>query len=374
MIRVMIVDDEEWAVKRIRRILAANSEIGEVVAFLNPRDAYEYAKEQPVDVAFLDISMPDVNGMKLSRLLQEVRGGIDIVFVTGSDEHAVKAYEMSALDYVMKPVTAERLASTMEKIRRVRREPSAGDPFGGPAGERTLEVRLFNGLGIRLRDAGGTYESVKLRSPKTEELFAYLVCKRSAGREEIAETLWGGLPPVKAWKNLNSTLYYIRKAIPASKGASRIETIGNEIRWIADGLYCDLYEFERIGKEIRRDPDKNAALFEQADALYAGPLLHGKPYDWVGEYAREIEGLHIELLELEARYDLRRGQPLRALRGYGEILKLDAMREDIHKEAIGLLLQLGRKPEAVRQYRELEEMLLRELGSRPDPAILEMLS
>jgi len=365
MLRIMIVDDEELAVKRLKRMLAERGEIGEIESFLNPRDAYEYAKTHPVDVAFLDISMPDVNGMRLSSLLLEIQSAVDIVFVTGSDEYAVKAYEMSALDYIMKPVTFERLASTMEKIRRMRRIVATGSP---------LEVRLFNGLNIQLQAAGGAQETIKLRSPKTEELFAFLVCKRAVSREEIVDTLWSGLAPDKAWKNLNSTLYYVRKAIDIGESGSIIATAGNEIRLKEDGLYCDLYEFERNLKEIRRDSDRQGHLLERSEALYAGSLLQGKSYDWAIEYSRRLERQYIELLELSARRDRQLSQPLNALHKYSEILKLDGIREDIHMETIRLYMELGRKHDALRQYRELEELLQRELGAMPDPKIKELLS
>lgn len=362
MLRAIIVDDEEWAVKRLKRILTENGGFGQIETFLNPRDAYEYAKDHPVDIAFLDISMPDVNGMKLSGLLRDVCQGIDIVFVTGSDEHAVQAFDMSALDYVMKPISSDRLASTMEKVRRMRRIDVK---------ESLLEVMLFNGLRITMRSGGGAREAVKLRTPKTEELFVFLVCKRTVSREEAADTLWNGFVPDKAWKNLNSTLYYIRKAVDADKHESVITTAGNEIRVETGKLFCDMYEFERLLKEIRRAPERNVDLVERAEALYAGSLLRGKSYDWAIEFARRLEQQYIELMELAAMQYRQRSLPQQALYAYGEILKLDVIREDVHHETIRLLVELGRKNEAARQYRELEDVLERELGTRPDPRIKE---
>lgn len=364
MLRTIVVDDEELAIKRLKRLLAEHHEINEIETFYNPWAAYEYAKVHPVDIAFLDISMPDVNGVKLSVLLKELRPAMDIVFVTGTGDYAVKAYELSALDYVVKPVTTQRLETTMDKIRRIRRISPA---------KPSLRVRLFGGLSIATGGSEGQEAGIKLRSPKTEELFAFLVCKRSVSREEVAGTLWNGLELDKALKNLSSTLYYIRKAIDVGDGDSIIATAGNEIRLQVNAITCDLYEFERLLKEIRRDPERKSDLLERAEAIYAGPLLQGKSYDWAIEYAGRTELQYMELLEMSARYDRQRGQLTRALHGYGEMLKLDAMREDVYYEVIALLLELGRKREALQQYRVLEELLWRELGAEPDPRIRVML-
>ncbi|RTE06753.1 response regulator [Paenibacillus whitsoniae] len=357
MLRLMIVDDEEMAVRRLKRLLSEIDGIESIETFLDPQEGYDYAQAHNIDVAFLDISMPDINGMRLSELLAGMGRGMDIVFVTGSDDYAVRAYAMNALDYIVKPVTSERLAATMEKIRRVRRQD---EPVPN------LEVQLFDGLKIMRRTSEGKQEAIRLRSPKTEELFAFLACKRTVSREEVADTLWQDLAPDNALKNLNSTLYFIRKAVEFDRFGGGITTTGSEIRLESDGLRCDLYEFQRLIKEIRRAPGRNASMLEQAEALYTGPLLKGRAYDWVIELSRSLERQYLDLLDLTAQHHLSHDRLLQALHCYGEMLKTDAMREDIHYKMMGLYAALGRKNEAVRQYRELEQLLQRELGTLPE--------
>lgn len=165
MQRAIIVDDEELSVKRLSKLLAEYEEIEVSRTFFNPWEAYEYAKEHPIDIAFLDVSMPEVDGMKLSSLLMELSDGIQVVFVTGFDEYAVDAFERSALDYLLKPVMAKRLSKTMERIFKRRPREEASMPVQHPI----MDVRLFNGLRIGRR--GLERESIRLRSPKTEEFF-----------------------------------------------------------------------------------------------------------------------------------------------------------------------------------------------------------
>jgi two-component system LytT family response regulator len=118
MLRAIIVDDEELSVKRLKKILSESGEIEICHTFLNPLEAYEFVKANPIHIAFLDISMPEISGMRLSSLLHDLDASIDVVFVTGYDDYAVQAFDMSALDYLMKPVDAQRLSKTFDKIRK----------------------------------------------------------------------------------------------------------------------------------------------------------------------------------------------------------------------------------------------------------------
>ncbi|RKN85162.1 response regulator [Paenibacillus ginsengarvi] len=358
MLRAIIVDDEPLSIKRLNRLLSESGEIETCHTFRNPLEACEFAQANPVDVAFLDISMPELDGMTLSGLLQELDSSTDIVFVTAHDEYAVRAFEASALDYLLKPVTAERMAKTLDKLRKKR-----GSAAAGPS----LSVFLFGGL--KLCRSGMEQETIRLRSPKTEELFAFLMTRRAVSREEIVETLWSGLETDKALKNLNSTLYYIRKAIGAVQAGDCIEAGRHEIRIADSGVSCDLYEFERLLKQIRSAPEPSADWFRQAEALYTGEFLKGKAYEWASGQTRRLEEQYIELLEAAARFHIELNQPQKSLRYFGEILKLDAIREDISHEVIRLYTELGRKHEAFRQYELLEQLLLQELGTRPDPRI-----
>jgi two-component system LytT family response regulator len=130
MLRAIIVDDEELSVNRLQRILSESGEIEICHTFLNPMEAYEFVKENRIHIAFLDISMPEIDGMRLSSLLLDLDASIDVVFVTAYDDYAVQAFDMSALDYLMKPVTAQRMSKTLDKIRKRHRsaavEPSMG--------------------------------------------------------------------------------------------------------------------------------------------------------------------------------------------------------------------------------------------------------
>lgn len=147
--RAVVVDDEPLAGRRLARRLA---EAGlEVVAVLESGQALlDGLAELRFDVAFLDIEMPEPNGLETAALLRR-RSEVSIVFVTAHDEHALAAFEVGALDYVLKPVQASRLARAVQRLPDTppsldEVEALAGrlDPSGTgsePAPATRLEVR-----------------------------------------------------------------------------------------------------------------------------------------------------------------------------------------------------------------------------------------
>jgi DNA-binding LytR/AlgR family response regulator len=114
MIRVLLVDDEEPARIQLRRLLESDPGVQIVGEAANGIEALEQIPELRPDVVFLDIEMPGLNGF-------EVAGNLVnpplIVFATAFDEFAVKAFEENALDYVLKPVQAKRIAQTLGRVR-----------------------------------------------------------------------------------------------------------------------------------------------------------------------------------------------------------------------------------------------------------------
>jgi two-component system, LytTR family, response regulator len=120
MIKALIVDDEAPARSRLARMLTAFPDLKVVGEASNGLEALQTAQNLQPDLAFLDIEMPELNGLEVA----EAWGGEGpaVVFVTAYSEHALKAFELSALDYLVKPVSPERLVETIERVRR-RKEP-----------------------------------------------------------------------------------------------------------------------------------------------------------------------------------------------------------------------------------------------------------
>ena len=112
--RTIIVDDERLARKELAELLKDHSDIDIIAEIGNAQEAIEAIDEQKPDVLFLDIQMPGYTGFDL---LNEIHFTPIVVFVTAYDEYALKAFEVNALDYMLKPIENSRLEETLEKIR-----------------------------------------------------------------------------------------------------------------------------------------------------------------------------------------------------------------------------------------------------------------
>lgn len=111
--KAIIIDDERLARQELKSLLAAHKDVEVIAECSDALQAKEKINELKPDLIFCDIQMPGKSGLELA---EEISATIDVVFVTAHDEHAIKAFELNAFDYLLKPVQAERLAETIKKL------------------------------------------------------------------------------------------------------------------------------------------------------------------------------------------------------------------------------------------------------------------
>ncbi len=155
-LKVLVIDDERPALDELAFLLGEDPRIRGVLTTDNATEALRILQDLEVDAVFLDIQMPGLTGLELAQVLSRFKSPPPIVFVTAHEEHAVDAFELRAVDYVLKPVRAERLA---EAIRRIV-EGGAGP---APSGDEQIPVerggvtRFVNRTAITHVEAHGDY-------------------------------------------------------------------------------------------------------------------------------------------------------------------------------------------------------------------------
>ena len=118
MKRILIIDDEKPARDRLRRLVDAMTGYEVAGEAINGSDALEKIRELTPDILLLDISMPGMDGMSLAHVLQDTGASPAIIFCTAYQDQALSAFEVEAVDYVVKPVRAERLEKALDKAGR----------------------------------------------------------------------------------------------------------------------------------------------------------------------------------------------------------------------------------------------------------------
>ena len=117
MMRVLIVDDEPAARRKTRRFLEEHDDIEVCGEAANGTEAVQQILEYRPDLVFLDVQMPDIDGFDVTEAIAGTDFVPKIVFVTAHDQYAVRAFEVNALDYLLKPFDRERLATALERSR-----------------------------------------------------------------------------------------------------------------------------------------------------------------------------------------------------------------------------------------------------------------
>ena len=135
-----MVDDEPHARDEISFLLDGDPRIGSVRVAASGASALKLLSNEPFDVLFCDIKMPGLNGLELARVVTQFSSPPSIVFITAYDDHAVDAFGLQAVDYVMKPVRAERLRKAVRRAAAVRR--GQADPAEPEPEDEVIPVEL----------------------------------------------------------------------------------------------------------------------------------------------------------------------------------------------------------------------------------------
>ena len=160
--KAIIIDDERLARQELKNLLSVHKEIEVVAECSNAEEAKAKIAEISPDVIFLDIQMPGKTGLEL---LEEISALPEVVFVTAYDEYAIRAFEVNALDYLLKPVQPQRLAETIKKLANKEHTEKGenntplneDDQVFVKDGEKCWFVSLQN---IRLFESEGNYVRV----------------------------------------------------------------------------------------------------------------------------------------------------------------------------------------------------------------------
>jgi DNA-binding LytR/AlgR family response regulator len=156
-LRVLVVDDERPALDELAWLLERDHRVDSVRTTDSAAEALRVLQEEPVDAVFMDIRMPGLTGLELARVLSRFKAPPPVVFVTAYDEHAVDAFELNAVDYVLKPVRDDRLAEAVRRIVEARLTTTAPEQDDQIAVELGGVTRFVSRADVRYVEAQGDY-------------------------------------------------------------------------------------------------------------------------------------------------------------------------------------------------------------------------
>ena len=242
---IIAVDDEKSALKGLQSAIKEAIPESAISCFNISKAALEYAKNNQVDIAFLDIEMSGMNGLQLAKHLKVIHGKTIVIFVTGYSQYAVEAFAIRASGYLMKPVTAKAVLEEIkywnQSICKCQMFPNTQQEYQNNGAERKLRVQTFGNFEIFLDG-----KHLIFSRSKTKELFAYLVTRKGAlcNNNEIVAVIWED-------KEDSSTLQSMFRALVAdlmkTLSAAGINDVivkqRGYIGIVPENISCDLYDF-----------------------------------------------------------------------------------------------------------------------------------
>ncbi len=218
-LRTLVVDDEELARQVMRELLRAHEEIEVVAECRNGLEAVKAVAEYKPDLLFLDVQMPKLTGFDV---LELIGPDVPVIFVTAYDEYAMKAFEVHAVDYLLKPVGKERLAAAVQRIKKREAEkrpaPAELSAAARPAGQYAERLVVKDGTKVTLIPVA------KLEYAEAQDDYVALACdgKKHLKQQTIA-SLEAALDP-KMFVRIH------RSYIVNLERVARIEPYGKESR------------------------------------------------------------------------------------------------------------------------------------------------
>jgi two-component SAPR family response regulator len=229
--KILAIDDSEPALKLLAGSITEAQSSAQVFLFSKPSELLAFAKDNPCDIAFLDIRMWGMNGLELAKKLKDYNYKINIIFVTAYSEYAKEAFELYPSGYILKPVTKEAVEREIENLRYPLNQKNNAKIYAQTFGN--FEVFSY-----------GT--PLKFKYSKTKELLAYLIDRNGASvnMNELCAVLWeeeADTENLKAY--LRKLVSDLVKTFSEADADDIILKRHNSVAVVSDKLACDSYEF-----------------------------------------------------------------------------------------------------------------------------------
>lgn len=361
--KVILVDDEPLALEYLEHQISEISDI-EIVEKFTYFEIEKYTSLlKELDLVFLDIEMPGINGLELAEKIIEINSSIAIVFVTAFDDYAVQAFELNALDYLLKPVQIERLQTTLDRVKVNKNQNEKPLSI-----ENTLRINLCGKLSFEQTD--GSIEVMKWRTTKSQELFLYLLhhAGKVVRKSKLIELLWPDFEYDRAYAQLYTAIYNTRKALTKYKNFMSIKNVQDGYVLHKKNSVIDIDEWESKIKTLSPINLQVIETYERIMDLYTGPYLGDYDYLWAEPERFRLEQLWVNIANKIADCYAENGFIERASEWYVKICELRPDDINGNLSLMKLFAELGYGLLVNHQYEQLEKTL-EELDIQIDPDV-----
>lgn len=357
--KVILIDDEPAMHLIMRTMLGKFPGIDVAGAFMNTAAATSFLEDnRDIGLALVDISMPGGGGLEFAASAAEQIPAMQVVFVTSHKEFALEAYELSVLDYLVKPVSQERLQRTVDRALSV----IAAQRAVGQASPGKLTITALGDISIST-SAG----RVKWISRKCAELFAYLLLHQGKRipRSRLIGEIFAGMRHDNAENYLNTTVYQLRKSLEPLGARDMIRSENDGYAIELHDAFIDYVEFARQSEQLGAITSGNVGKALQVERLYTGELFGDKAYVWAlyetEHYARQYAALVVRIAKILIG--------IKETTAAAKLLHKLQERNPLDETAMRLLMDIcgetGDRKGLTALYSDYARLMNRELGIQP---------
>lgn len=364
--KVILVDDELLALEYMEKLIHKIGGITVTGKYINSLDALEAVKTETPDVIFLDVEMPGINGIELATRIQEFLPKAHIIFVTAFSEYAVKAFDLNAIDYLVKPVRLARLEQAFQRV------PSIAAP---PIKSVRSVIKIKTAQRLSFVKTEGLSEMempAKWRTSKVRSIFAFLLLQhgKPVRKEALIQQFWPDLSDEKAYIQLYSAIYQIRKTLSSLEDLDiSITTSENSYQLTLNGAALDVDDWEKELKQLPVLDSETLLLHQRAADSYDGDYLAEENYSWAEAERERLNILWSQHISRLAKFLSDHGKISEAISLYLRIQTTSPYIEDSYLQLMRLYQELKNYHAVEQQYTMLKQMLREEFGIEPDPSI-----
>lgn len=363
--KVVLIDDEELALKYLEHQLILIGELEIVGKYTDPLQGKQVIEHQDIDIVFLDIHIPEINGIELAELLLERKPNLQIVFVTAYDEYAVKAFELHALDYVLKPISKDRLKLTVQRMNQRKKETADSALFH----HNNWQIRMFDEFTIT--DRNQKNRSLYWRTAKAQEIFFYLLHRRGkvVNKATLIELLWPDFEYQKASSQLYTAVYHIRKTLQPFGDRVLLQNTTDGYVLKLEGIYLDVDEFERFLQSEMQLTHDTVTQYERMLKLFTGEYFEGHDYVWAEHERQRYQLQWIRMKTNLVHWYVKDQEFEKAYKHCESICSRYPLEEQAHLMLMKICDKMGNHFLIQSQYSLLESIMNKELNEQPNPEI-----
>ncbi len=372
---VVIIDDEPLLLSTLKTKLEQVEQINNIYTYTDPYDALNNIEQDNPEAVFLDVEIEPINGIDLAEVIKNKFPRIKIVFVTSCKDYAIQAFDLNAVDYLIRPVYKERLYETISRIHKgCALEVEINSKASLIEKKHPQMVCFFNSM--KFLNEEKKEISVQWRTRKTQELFALLVHHRGkkVRKDLLVEQLW----PNHKWQNgmslLYNSIYYLRRTLKDIGFNIEIKNEEYTYTLLMNDVHIDIQEWQDSIDTLPELTRDTYLHHKEVIHMYTGDYLSEHNYHWSEMEKKHCRSIWLYHIRKVVDFLVKQEEFFEAINLYHYVQEIYPEGEESYFNLMKLYNKIDDAQAVENQYNMLRNVLQKEYQVEPNKQIQDWFS